>query len=68
MTPINGQREYMHDTNITTSNTLPNEVSLNVLCLLMLNRVRRHVENVDIITIGQCVAMKGSVQLVTMRL
>ena len=45
----------MHDTDITNSNTLPNEVEidLDVLGALMLDGVGGHVDSVDIITIYQ---------------
>ena len=55
----------MQDTKITNSNTLPDEVkiNLNVLCALMLNRVGGYVDGTDVVTIYQCGTTKRGVKL-----
>jgi hypothetical protein len=55
----------MQDTKITDSNSLPNEVKidLNVFSALMLNRVGGHVNCTDVIAVHQCGTPEGSMQL-----
>lgn len=45
----------MHDTDSSSGNTLPYEVkiNLNVLSMLMLNRVGGHVDEADVVTVNQ---------------
>jgi hypothetical protein len=52
----------MQDAEITNSNTLTDEVevNLNMLRALMLNRVGGHVDCADIVTIYQCGTVKRS--------
>jgi hypothetical protein len=56
----------MQNSKITNSNTLPNEVkvNLNVLSSLMLNRIGGHVDGTDIVAIHQCSAPERRVQFV----
>jgi hypothetical protein len=53
----------MQNSKITNSNTLPNEVkvNLNVLSSLMLNRIGGHVDGTDIVAIHQCSALERRV-------
>jgi len=55
----------MQDMNITSSNLLPNEmeVNLDVLGALMLNRVGRHVDGANVVTIDQSSAPKRGMEL-----
>jgi len=55
----------MQDMNITSSNLLPNEmeVNLDVLGAPMLNRVGRHVDGANVVTIDQSDAAKWNMQL-----
>ena len=55
----------MQDTKITSSNSLPNDVKidLNVFSALMLNRVGGHVNCTDVIAVQQCGTPEGSMQL-----
>jgi hypothetical protein len=55
----------VHDADITNSNTLPHEVKivLNVLGVLMLNRVGGHVDGVNVVTIDQRSALRRSMEL-----
>jgi hypothetical protein len=55
----------MQNTKITNSNSLPNEVkiNLNMLSSLMLNWVGGHVDGTDVVAIYQCGAPQGGMQL-----
>ena len=55
----------MHDADITNSNTLPHEVKidLNVLGVLMLDRVGGYVDSADVVTIDQRGALRSSMEL-----
>ena len=55
----------MQDMNITSSNLLPNEmeVNLDVLGAPMLNRVGRHVDGANVVTINQSSSPKGGMEL-----
>jgi hypothetical protein len=51
----------MQNSKITDSNSLPDEVkiNLNMLSSLMLNWVGDHVEGTDVVTIHQCGVLQG---------
>jgi hypothetical protein len=51
----------MQNTKITDSNSLPDEVkiNLNMLSSLMLNWIGGHVDGTDVVTIHQCGALQG---------
>jgi len=53
------------DAHITEGDTLPNEVKidLQMLGVLMLNGVRRHVDGADVVAIHQCCLAQRRVQL-----
>ena len=55
----------MKDAHITEGDTLPNEVKidLHMLGALRLNRARRHVDGVDVVTIHQYCLAQRRVQL-----
>ena len=55
----------MQDMNMTSGNLLPNEmeVNLDVLGALMLNRVGRHVDSANVVTIDQSSSPKGGMEL-----
>ena len=55
----------MQNTKITNGDSLPDEVKidLNVLGVLMLNRVGGHVDGTDVVTIHQCGTSKRGMQL-----
>ena len=55
----------MENTDIAKSYLFPNkmQVDLYVLGALMLNRVGRHVDGADVVTVDQCSSTKRCVQL-----
>jgi len=55
----------MKDTKITNCNSLPDEVkiNLNVLSALVLNRVGRHVDGTNVVTVDQSSTPKGGMEL-----
>jgi hypothetical protein len=55
----------MENTNIAKSNSLANEMKINLHMLdtLMLNRVRRKVDRRDVVTVDHSSSMKRAVEL-----
>jgi len=55
----------MHNTNITNSDSFPDEVqiNLNVFSVLMLDRVGEHVDCANVVTVDQRGTAQGSMEL-----